>query len=422
MKSKKKVVSSIQDVVRYHLCISCGACVSAAPPGSMRMVLDEKQGIFIPEFVDLFRVSGEGLEFAVCPGKGLVINDISRQIYGSATHESFELGRYRLAVAARIVNPKIMENASSGGVMTGIAHYLLEKGLVEGVTASRFTYGGKGPRTEVFIARDLEDLISAQGSKYCPTNTNQLVRECVQRGGRYLFSGTPCQIGALRLAIQQEPNIEKIFPYTVANFCGGYRDFRNLDSILSVRGVDPTKVKYFRFRGGGQPGSMLARTIDGQIVSEAYPSYVHYSVIPKQKRCWYCLDATGELADFACGDAWIERLIQDKHPWSIILARTKFSEEIVNEIASAGLIKTRAVLPEEIIDSQRSNISSKKYRQHARIQVSRLLGITMPEWDVQLPRDKGNYCYEFRVLFNKTQVGLWLRKMKYLIKKLLKHR
>jgi coenzyme F420 hydrogenase subunit beta len=386
----------------------------------MRTILDEKQGIFIPEFVDPSHVSGEGLEFAVCPGKGLAINEISRQIYGFATHESFELGRYRLAAAACIVDPKIRENASSGGVMTGIAHYLLEKGLVEGVTASRFTYGGTGPRTEVFVARDLEDLISAQGSKYCPTGTNQLVRECVQRGGRYLFLGTPCQVGALRLAIQQEPNIEKFFPYTMANFCGGYRDFRNLDSILSVRGVDPTKVKYFRFRGGGQPGSMLARTIGGQTVSEAYPDYVRNWVIPTQTRCWYCLDATGELADFACGDAWIERLIQDRHPWSIILARSRFSEEIVNEMASAGLIKTRTVSPEEIIDSQRSNITSKKYRQHARIQVSRLLGITMPKWDVRLPRDKGNYRYEFRVLFGKTQMGLWLRKMKHLIRKLLK--
>jgi len=413
-------VSSIQEVIRHRLCISCGACVSAAPPGSMRMVLDEKQGIFIPDIIDSSRVSGNGLEFAVCPGKGIPINEISHQIYSSATSESFELGRYRLAVAAHTTNQRILENASSGGVMTGIAQYLLEKGLVEGVTASRFVYEGAGPRTETFIARNLQDLISAQGSKYCPTDMNRLVRECMQRGERYLFSGTPCQIGALRLAMQREPAIEKVFPYTMANFCGGYRDFRNLDGLLLAHGIEPSKVEYFRFRGGGQPGSMIGRTRDGKTIWEPYPDYGRRSMIPKQKRCWYCLDATGELADFACGDAWIERFLQDKHPWSVILARSEFSEEIINEMASTGLIVIREVSAKEVIDSQRSNITSKKYRQYGRIQVSQLLGITMPEWDVELPRDKSNYLYEFRILLDKTRVGLWLREMKRLIKKILK--
>jgi len=419
MKLTEMNVSSIQEVVRRRLCISCGACVSVAPAGSMRMALDEKQGIFVPEFIDRSKVSGRGVEFAVCPGKGLAINEISRGLYDSATYNIFELGRYRQALVARTTNPLILENASSGGVMTRIAYYLLEKGLVQGVTSVRFIYGSAGPRTEPFIARSLEDLISAQGSKYCPTTTNQLVRQCKQAGGRYLFVGTPCQVGALRLAMKEDKSLLEVFPYTMANFCGGYRDFRNLNEILRVRGVDPAKVTFFRFRGGGQPGSMLARTNEGQIVSEPYPSYVYYRVAPKQKRCWYCVDATGELADFACGDAWIKRFLQDEYPWSIILARSEFSVRIINEMVSEELMKTEPVSAEEIIDSQRSNITSKKYRQYERVRVSRLLGITMPWWDVELPRGKSSYLRELRVLLGKTRLGLWLHKIKYHTKRYL---
>ena len=140
---------------------------------------------------------------------------------------------------------------------------------------------------------------------------------------------------------------------------------------------------------------------------------------PKQKRCWYCVDATGELADLACGDAWIKRFLQDEYPWSIILARSEFSVRIIDEMVSDGLIETEPVSAQEIIDSQRSNISSKKYRQYERVRVSRLLGITMPRWDVELLRGKSSYLRELRVLLGKTRLGLLLHKIKYHTKKYL---
>lgn len=413
-------IRSIQEVVRCCLCVSCGACVSAAPPGSMKMVLDQKRGIFVPKIIDSTRVSGEGDEFAVCPGKGLPINRMVQELYGTAWHDTFELGRYRLGVAARSTDDRILENASSGGVMTGIAYYLLEKRLIQGVTAARFIYGLQGPRTEVFIARCLEELLSAQGSKYCPTTTNQLVRECVELGGRYFFVGTPCQVGALRLAMEKDQSLAQVFPYTMANFCGGYRDFRFLSDILSGHGIEPGDVEFFRYRGNGQPGSMLARTCKGQTVSEAYPDYDRHSTITKQKRCSYCVDATGELADFACGDAWIRRFLEDEYSWSIILARSAFAEEIVNEMATMELLKVEPVSFEEVCESQKYNLSSKKFHQHKRMRVSCLLGITIPRWDMVLPCENSSYLYEISVLLGKTWLGRKIRKIVRFWKRLLK--
>jgi coenzyme F420 hydrogenase subunit beta len=412
-------ICSIQEVVRYRLCISCGACVNAVPAGAIQMVFDEKSHIFLPKILDSACVSGQGLEFTVCPGKGLPINEIAEKIYGTADHNTFELGRYRLAIVARAVNQRILENASSGGVMTAIAHYLIEKGLIQGTTASRFVYGPSGPRTESFIARSLDALISAQGSKYCPTVTNQLVRECAEARGRYLFNGTPCQVGALRLAIREDPSLVEVFPYTMANFCGGYRDFRFIENLISLQGIDPSEVEYFRFRGGGQPGSMLTRTRDGQIASIPYPEYEHCSNVPKQKRCTYCIDATGELADFACGDAWIQRFLDDKYPWSIILARSTFAEEIIAEMAEKGLLKLEPVSFEEVCESQKSNITSKKFRQYKRMRLSRLWGNILPEWDTELPHDSSSYIYEMCVFFGKTSIGRKVLKIRRFLKKLL---
>jgi coenzyme F420 hydrogenase subunit beta len=413
-------VHSIQDVVRYGLCVSCGACVSAAPPGAIRMIFDEKRAIFVPEIIDTNRASGKGIEFRICPGKGLPINEIAEQLYSDAPNRSFELGLYRTAIAAHSTKERIIKNAASGGVMTEIARYLIDKNLVEGVTASRFIYGPKGPRTESFIARTFDDLLAAQGSKYCPTTTNVLVRHCAEVGRRYLFIGTPCQVAALRLATREDSNLSKIFPYTMANFCGGFHNFRQLEDLITFNGINIAKVEYFRFRRGGQPGSMFARTTDGRTITASYPDYLHRSDVPKHKRCSYCVDATGELADFACGDAWIDRLLRTKQPWSIILARSHFAEQIVNELISTGRIEVTPVSCDEVCESQRKNLTSKKFRQYKRTRISRLFGITMPEWDVQLPRGDSTYLREALVLFSKTRLGRRVRKIRNAITNVLK--
>lgn len=409
-------VGSIQDVVRLGLCVSCGACASAAPPGTIRMVFDRKRATFIPEITDSGRVSGRGPELTVCPGKGLPIKSLATELYGEAANDSFELGRYRSAFAVRAVDPRILENASSGGIMTEIARYLIENKLVEGVTASRFAYGPPGPRTESLIARTFEDLLSAQGSKYCPTATNQLIRQCVEAGGRYLFSGTPCQVAALRLAMREDRLLRQVFPCTMANFCGGFHNFRRLEDLIRFDGIAPAEVEYLRFRGGGQPGSMLIRSRDGRVATAPYPDYLRRSDVPKNKRCTYCVDATGELADFACGDAWIDRFLKTEYSWSVVLARSEFAEQIVGELASKGRIETMPVSSEEIRDSQQKNINSKKYRQYKRMQISRLLGIAIPEWGQELPRGNGSYLHEIKVLIGKTAPGRRMRRIRNLVK------
>ncbi|MFC1764465.1 Coenzyme F420 hydrogenase/dehydrogenase, beta subunit C-terminal domain [Planctomycetota bacterium] len=401
-------VTSIQNVVQVDLCISCGACVSVTPTGAMDMVYDENKGTYIPRIIDSQKVSGHDLEFAVCPGKGLPIKRIAQAWYRDAQHESYALGRYRYAMAVHTTHEQIIKQASSGGVTTAIAAHLLETGAVRGVTACRFVYGQPGPRTESFVAYTLDDLIKAQGSKYCPTTTNTLMQACRKAGGAFLFSGTPCQVAALRLAQQHDTEWVQVFPYTLANFCGGYRDFRHLDALIRYDQMDPEDVTSFRFRGGGQPGSMRAEAADGRAIAAPYPQYNHRSLIPKHKRCVYCIDATGELADFSCGDAWLDRLLATERPWSIVMARSSFAEETIRAMIAKGNLAVTEVSEDEICASQRLNLVSKKYRQRKRMRLSRLFGMAIPEWDVDLV-DDGTYGGELKTLLGKTSLGLkWL--------------
>lgn len=403
-------IGNLQGIVRRGLCISCGACVSAAPEGAMRMVLDESKGIFVPEIIDAATVSGSGPEHEVCPGKGAPIVRIGQELFGDAGHYRMELGWYRKLVACHSTSPQILEHASSGGVMTDIARFLIERGDVDGVTVSRFTYGGRGPRTESFIAHDLDDLFAGQGSKYCPTTTNELVAACAKSGKRYLFLGTPCQVLALRLAQAQRPELRATFPLTMANFCGGYRDFRDLDDLLERNGCDSHDVVSFRFRGGGQPGSMLATDSSGRTLTRPYPAYGRGSLLPKAKRCIFCVDGTGLLADFACGDAWVDRFAnKDGFPWSIVVLRNQAARDIFERLVNEGKIVSESIAEDEVLYSQRHNLDSKITRQRRRMALHKLFGVAMPEWDMPLPRGGGSWWNEIRTVLGKRRRAMLYR-------------
>ncbi|MHC4716588.1 MAG: Coenzyme F420 hydrogenase/dehydrogenase, beta subunit C-terminal domain [Planctomycetota bacterium] len=395
-------VESIADVVRRGLCVSCGACVSEAPDGAMRMALDPKGRVYHPVIDAPEPVTGRGPEFEVCPGAGLPVDRLSAELFGADLPTDARLGRFRRAVAARCVDEDILRRASSGGTMTGIALHLMERGRVDGATVAEMVYDQPGgPKSTVRLATTPEQLRRGQGSKYCPTSMNLLVRESLRRGGRYLFIGTPCQVGSLRLAQRLHPGLRETFPLTMANFCGGFRDFRFTDWLIRKNGLDPKAVEYFQYRGSGQPGRMVARTADGHEACEPYPDYMQYCPVPKLRRCVYCIDGTGLLADFACGDAWLERFEKDEHPWSILLARSQWAEEVVHEMAGADKLILGEVSAADVVESQQSNLTSKIDRQYKRMRLARLFGSVLPAWDVDLPRDASSYYWELRTLLLK---------------------
>jgi coenzyme F420 hydrogenase subunit beta len=155
---------------------------------------------------------------------------------------------------------------------------------------------------------------------------------------------------------------------------------------------------------------MLARTRDGTSFTAPYPEYGRGSLVARSRRCVFCVDATGELADFSCGDAWVDRFVQgDENPWSIVLARSERAEDIVSRMVQAGRLAAAEVSADEVVYSQRFNLDSKLARQRKRMAICRLLFQAMPDWEVDLPKGGGSYLREIRVLMNKAQNRLKYR-------------
>lgn len=387
-------LNSRKQVNKHNMCLGCGLCSLTQ---NVKMV--QNGGRYVPSAV----VENDIIEES-CPAKGYNLKEEGRILFGDI-HYRYEIGYYRRLRLAHSSDSTILKNASSGGVMTQIAQYLLSSKKVDGVISNRFIYSGNTVRTETFIAYSLEDLLSGQGSKYCPTSTLSILSK-LDKAKKYLLIGTPCQIAGFRKYSFINTDIKEQIPFTIANFCGGYRDFRELDyfvkDVAHVKDVDS-----FRHRGGGQPGSMRIVGKDGEIFQYPYPKYARISSFIKNERCTLCMDATGELADFSCGDAWLEK-IDKSAPWSIIISRSEKADLILSQLEKSLQLDFRDDITEdEVVFSQKNNITSKKYRQYKRMQVRNFLLLRSPNWSDKFPIKEGTIWGEFRIIVSKAKAKLF---------------
>jgi hypothetical protein len=87
----------------------------------------------------------------------------------------------------------VQKKCSSGGVGFEIAKYLLDKGY----KTIGVRYNAEKERAEHFIASTLEELVQTTGSKYIQSYPVDGWKG-INRKGKYLVTGTPCQIDSFR--------------------------------------------------------------------------------------------------------------------------------------------------------------------------------------------------------------------------------
>lgn len=365
---------NIETVIKKGLCLGCGVC--SQDPNIQKLKFVEKYGLELP----VIRNKDHGLADLICPGVGYDINRISKNIYNCDYH-CLELGHYNSLYAAHSNDSRILKNASSGGVVTELLLHLLKEQLVKYVGVTKFIYTPKGLSTQTLLTNKMSDLIKAQGSKYCPVNIDNFLKQVKETDCTVAFVGTPCQVAGIRKLQEIEPIFKKRIKFTISNFCGGFKNYNQILKLAKRHNIDYNSLSFFRFRGGGQPGSLLMTDLKGAKFEASYPRYVGYTGFSKLLRCHLCVDATGELADICCGDAWLDKYENDKYPRSIILTRTSLGDKLIKQMEFNKRLNIESLTEEEVITSQKINITSKKYRQHSRYSLYKFLGYTIPIFD-----------------------------------------
>lgn len=372
---------NITNVVRDSLCTGCGTCYSICPCNAIVMKIDD--GVFVPE-IDKAKCNNCGLCGGVCPGHSVDFDRLNMACFGKYP-DSALLGNFLNCYVGHATEEKLRIASSSGGLVTALLIFALEKNLIDGALVTNMRRASP-LMPEVILARTREDILSSQGSKYCPVPANIGLQEIMQDDGKYAVVGLPCHIHGIRKAELLSKELRTKIVLRLGIFCSHSVSFSGTEFLLKREGIDAGQVSGLSYRGCGWPGGMTIDLKDEQskfIPLELYwGNYLGHDFYTPS-RCLFCSDAVAEFSDISFGDAWLREYRGDTLGTSVIISRTEAGERLLHMASTEGGIEIHRTNSMQVFTSQRSTLNFKKKNLKARFVVAKLIGKHTPRYNDQ---------------------------------------
>jgi coenzyme F420 hydrogenase subunit beta len=373
-KKIKMQFKRVDQVVGWRLCTGCGACVPGCPNKAITLVDILEQGI--RPIVDPSRCQKCGDCVKVCPGIEVSHEPFEHQIMPELRQE---WGPIMEVWEGYATDSQIRYNGSSGGLVTALALFCLEKQNASGVLHI-------GTRPEVplknvaVFSKSKQELLASTGSRYSPAAPCEKLGWIQQASSSCVFIGKPCDVVALRKSQAVNPVLNEKVNLAISIFCAGTPATEGTYNLLSVLGVKPEEVEELRYRGCGWPGmtTVKIKGCDGEIRQMTYAESLRTIWSTRaQLRCRLCPDSTGEFADISCGDPWYRKIEPDELGSSLVLVRTELGRRILHEAMEAGFIELESVRPEMVAASQKSLLNRRR-NLFGRLLAMRIMCIPVP--------------------------------------------
>ena len=140
------------------------------------------------------------------------------------------------------VDDDIRYDSSSGGVITSLLIYALEKGIIDGALVTRMNKDNPF-EPEPFIAKNKEEIIEAAKSKYCPVPLNKLINEILKSENlKIAVVGLPCHIHGIRKAEMLNESLRNRIVLHLGIFCSHTDTFWQTYSLINKLGIKENDV------------------------------------------------------------------------------------------------------------------------------------------------------------------------------------
>ena len=318
---------TIEGVVKKGLCTGCGTCAGVCPSDAIKITANGS-GLLSSSITGYCNHCG--FCYASCPGHSVDFNQLNLAFFGKKP-ENVLIGNFIECYTGYAKDASIRIQGSSGGLVTSLLIFAFEQGLIDGAIITKMDE--KNPtRPCVFIARTVEELVSAQSSKYCPVPANIALKEILSKEGKYAVVGLPCHIQGIRKAEILNANLRKRIVLHLGLFCSHNTSFKGTDYLLHHLDINAIDVEEISFRGRGWPGILTIKTKNGKIKEVPYHSYregLFNLCFFTPQRCLQCVDTTCELSDISFGDAWFSNLLSDHIGTSVAISRSPTGQKLL---------------------------------------------------------------------------------------------
>lgn len=372
-----KKIEKIQDVVRSGLCNRCGTCVGLS---GGKIQFSDKTGKYLPY------LKGDGEEelsrelLKYCSGKGFDFPTQNKLIYGEDTPHNVFTGAYHNIYIGHSTEEDIRKLSASGGIISGILIWLLEKGLIDGAVVLGMSEEEPW-LTQPFIATTKEEILEAAQSKYIISSVNEILPEMGEFNGKLAYVGLPGQVQSIRLLQEANHPTVKNIEYILGPFYGNTLHFSSVKSFLRSYGEkDYTKIRKLYFRYGEWPGNMRVELENGRAIE--LPKFHANYLIPFHimKNSLLCTDLSNEFTDISGGDAWAPVYEERGKGFSMILSRSAKGQDIINKMVEDGSLKLEPIDEAEAITMHSHGYDLKKRGAFIRMKYRRFLGKRNPDY------------------------------------------
>jgi len=333
-------VRNLEGVIRWRLCIGCGACVFACPENKIEMFDFENDGLR-PK-LDLRDCNNYNACFIICPGHAYPFRNLNNQSnlsrsiwkYWGPVYEVWE---------GYAVDPVIRMKGSSAGVVSALAAYCLEREGMGGVIQTGADVVKPWKNVTVF-STTREELVSRTGSRYGPASPCEELNRIVESSGACVFIGKPCDVAGLRKTQILRPGLKQKVGLAIGIFCAGTPSTKGTLDLLQKLKVRPEAVNGIRYRGEGWPGNFTIKMKRTNLTRElSYNESWGHLQRYRPFRCYLCPDGTSEFADISCGDAWHCEISKNEMGRSLVLVRTERGREILRQAKEKGYLHLNTV-------------------------------------------------------------------------------
>lgn len=310
-------------------CYGCGACVKGCPTQCISLKEDKKG--FLKPYIEAEKCIDCGLCEKLCIAG---FKNEHKEI-----HALKAMYGYNLDIDKR-------NGGASGGVFFELASACLKKGyLIAGCV-----WDDNWSPVHV-LTDDIETVKRMQRSKYAQSDVSGVldpIKKAVKTGKKVLFSGTPCQIAAVKKYVGEPENL-----FCVGLVCHGVASRKiwrkYLDSIRSQHGeIKNVRMRekagivwsklslFFEFEDGKQ--LVLSKPENGQFM-QCFQERVYVS-----SRCLACQFKGDAIdADIILGDGWgqneIVKSMEDGRGMSCILIKNEKALELWNKVGENFFVK-----------------------------------------------------------------------------------